>query len=154
AAVSIPDPKEKDNKIAGGARVWDATSGKELLSVQIRSSAYWGDAVFSPDGSRIAAVSDAISGSMGGSSQEGGLWVWDATTGKEVFSRPRKGGGFNAAVYSPDGRILIVSSGSPWAPGEIWVLDAATGKERFTLKGHSGTVASMTFSPDGRRIAS
>ncbi|MDB5314081.1 MAG: High-affnity carbon uptake protein Hat/HatR [Gemmataceae bacterium] len=53
-----------------------------------------------------------------------------------------------AAALSPDGRRLVVATGSTVT---VWDLPAA--RTSVTLTGHTGTVAAVAFSPDGTRLA-
>ena len=118
-------------------RVWDAVTGKELLSLE--RGHLVGSVSWSPDGSRIATGSD-------------GVWVWDAVTGKELLSLER-GRGFGSVVWSPDGSRIAAGSF-----GGVWVWDAVTGEELLSLKRGHGLkrghwVDSVAWSPDGSRIA-
>jgi WD40 repeat protein len=96
---------------------------------------------FSPDGTRLAAGGDE--GLLG--SGKPAVTIWDAATGREVWSLP---GQVNGVAFSPDGRVLA-SAGR----GGVKLRDAATGKEVFTLRGHTKEVRGVTFSPDGKRLA-
>ena len=64
----------------GTAKIWDATTGKELLSVQgslmvqVQNGFVW-YATFSPDGKLLATA--------GG---DGIARIWDATTGEELLT--------------------------------------------------------------------
>ena len=51
-------------------RVWDAATGRQLLSLPVKDGGWIVSATFSPDGRRLAAV--------------GAIWarVWDAATGR------------------------------------------------------------------------
>jgi WD40 repeat protein len=115
------------------AKVWDAQSGKELLTLKGHSDTV--DSVaFSPDGRRIATCSlDATK-------------VWDAQSGKELLTLEDGG---TSVAFSPDSRRIVTGSYDHTA--KVW--DGQSGKELLTLKGHSDSVKSVAFSPDGRRIA-
>ena len=57
---------------------------------------------------------------------------------------------FTDAAFSPDGRILAMSTFRGW----IGLWDAATGARIGTLAGHRGEIQRIQFSPDGKRLAS
>ena len=155
------------------ARVWDAATGENLLSLKhdhrVKSVAW------SPDGKRIATGSDdgdvwvwdavtgeklltlecdyvtAVAWSPDGSriatgSDDGGVWVWDAVTGENVLSL-KHGYWVESVVWSPDGSRIATGS----ADG-VWVWDAVTGENLLSLK-HGYWVESVAWSPDGKRIA-
>jgi WD40 repeat protein len=148
----------------GVVKVWDAQTGKELVTFQGHDYCVL-NLAFSPDGKRVASAS-----------QDHTVKVWDAQTGQELFSvkgqHPKSvyvnvafspdgkrlagsGKEWNAhngkellngmpsghSVFSPDGKRLAYSNGL--------VCDAQTGKELITLQGGGG----IAFSPDGKRLA-
>ncbi len=101
---------------------------------------------FSPDGKRI------VTGSNDGTAR-----VWDAETGRELFTLNGHAYWVLGVAFSPDGE-RIVTGGGEWElgkkTGEVMVWDARTGKRLLDLKGHSFCVWSVAFSPDGKRIFS
>jgi WD40 repeat protein len=115
-------------------KVWDAATGREVLTITATPFGSVGDAVFSPDGRRLAATDG------------GPVKVWDAATGQQVLSLK---GGDRPLAFSPDGKRLACVSGDG-----VRVWDVATDQEVRTLKGHTGLVHSVAFSPDGQRLAS
>ena len=135
AAVPFEQGKERVREF----KVWDAQTGKELLT--LKGDTFGGNVgipsiykvCFSPDGKRLAAASGKE------------VKLWDAQTGEEVLSL--KVGG-QIVAFSPDGKRLATTG------NEVKVWDAQTGKELLTLKGHTDPVNSVTFSPDGKRLAS
>jgi WD40 repeat protein len=151
-------------------RIWDAGTGKEvrLLGELPRKfdetkkppakeekkkespNAYptgVRDAVFSPDGGRVAATT-------GRWSKEKKEWVGevrisDVKSGNKVASLFGHTLDINRVAYSPDGKLL--ASASEDATAILW--DVAAGKAKFVLKGHVGPVLDVAFNKDGSRLA-
>jgi len=95
---------------------------------------------FSPDGQRLVS-----------SGFDGTVKVWDAATGRELYSRRIHSNYARSVAFSPDGQRLAFACSDKTV--KVWA--AATGREELlTLKGHSGPVSSVAFSPDGRWLAS
>jgi serine/threonine protein kinase len=121
---------------AGPVKVWDAGTGKELLTLEGA-----GPVAISGDGRRI------VSRARG----EDALKVWDAGTGKELLTL--EGGG--PVAISGDGRRIVSR-----ARGEdkhdvatLKVWDADTGKELRTLEGHTSR-RWVAISSDGGWVVS
>jgi TIR domain len=119
----------------GTARLWDAATGEELLSLR-RTDDVFGvsGAAFNRDESHILTWSDH------------GTRLWDAATGKELLSL----GDGHGAAFSDDGiRVLTRSYDST----RLW--DAATGQELLSLH-HEGAgpggVRGAAFNNDETRI--
>ena len=97
------------------------------------------NAVFSPDGTRIAT-----------GSADGTAKIWDADTGEEILTLDATtDGGIGSVAFSPNGKLL--ATGSDDKITRIW--DVSTGKEILTLKGHLDWISHVAFSPDGSRLA-
>ncbi|MBA4064225.1 MAG: hypothetical protein C0501_11020 [Isosphaera sp.] len=99
----------------GTARVWDPTTGKELLAFRghvrrLRSAA------FGPDGSRVVTASE-----------DGTARVWDAATGAELLTLKGHAGWVRTACFSPDGGRLLTAS----ADGTARVWDATPLEPQF-----------------------
>jgi WD40 repeat protein/serine/threonine protein kinase len=121
--------------LPGEVRVWDATTGRQLLSLKGHADRV-GDVAWGPDGNAIATASD-----------DGTVKLWDAATGE--VRRTLRGHIHDvlAVAFSPDGRRLV-SSG---LDRRLILWDPATGEEAVNLDAESS--ARVAFSPDGRRLA-
>jgi WD40 repeat protein len=80
---------------SGEVKVWDAQTGRELLTLQGHTSEVPSIA-FSPDGRRLAS---------------GGLFdrtvrVWDAQTGQQLLDLKGRG---RSVAFSPDGHWLVAN---------------------------------------------
>ena len=111
------------------AKVWNAVTGKELMTLTLVIWVESGQWHYSADGACIVTASGDRTAK-----------VWDANTGHDS--------GVDSAVYSPND-ARIVTAGDKTA--KVW--DAETGQELLTLKSHDGSVISAVYSPDGKRIA-
>jgi serine/threonine protein kinase len=129
------------------AKVWNATTGEQLLTLQGHKG-YVVSAAFTPDGQRIVTGG----GEWGLGIKPGEAKVWDATTGQQLLDLQ----GHNYTVWSvaisPDGKRLVTGAAERgYGPGEVKVWDAATGDELLTLP-YTENARSVAFSPDGQRI--
>lgn len=140
SAVFSPDGLRIATASADGtAKIWDASTGKDLLTVQRLGSGIIWSAVFSPDGKLLAT---------GG--QDRITHIWDATTGQKVLDLVGHTADIFHIEFSPDGSRLATVS--PDGTAKVW--EASTGKLMLTLNQGSGTVPYwVAFSPDGSRIA-
>jgi len=116
------------------ARIWDASTGKELARVKHADLVI--AVSFSPDGSKIATASF-----------DNTMRIWDAYTGKQL-ARLKRNGAITAVSFSPDGNRIATAS----LDSTVRVWDASTGKELARVK-HDDDVLAVSFSPDGRKIA-
>jgi WD40 repeat protein/DNA-binding SARP family transcriptional activator/energy-coupling factor transporter ATP-binding protein EcfA2 len=120
------------------AKVWDALTGKELLTLTGHTdSLLLNDVTFSPDGMRIATASFDKTAK-----------VWDGLTGNELLTLSGHTDQLWGVAFSPDGTRLATASLDKTA--KVW--DAYTGKELLTLAGNTGGIVGIAFSPDGKRL--
>ena len=119
-------------------KVWDATTGQELLTL-VGHTDWLAGLAFSPDGKRLASTS-----------LDGTVRIWSLTPGQEtvaVMAPPAAYG--NRVVYSPNGQEFATNGGD----GTATIWNARTGDPRLTLTGHNVGVLNVAFSADGARFA-
>jgi WD40 repeat protein/serine/threonine protein kinase len=123
-------------------RVWDLTSGEEMVRPQPQHVGDVTSVAFSLDGILLA------SGSM-----DRTVHVWEkggnAKTWKLRHLLRDLTGGVRSVAFSHDGRRLVWGS----TDATLKVCELAT-EEIHTLRGHRDWVQCVAFSPDGKQIAS
>ncbi len=97
------------------------------------------DAVWSPDGRRIASCSADTT-----------VHVWDASDGSHLFTYRGHTADVYTVAWSPDGRRIASCSKDKTV--QVW--DASDGSHLFTYRGHNDQVITVAWSPDGTRLAS
>jgi WD40 repeat protein len=136
--------------VSGGedrlVKVWDAKTGAQLLSLAGHTAPVQVVA-YSPTGTRLASASGSFDG--GSNLTPGEAKVWDADTGRLLFTVAGTAEGFNCVAFSPDGKRLACGGG-----GVVALVDAQTGEQRLSIRAHDDSVVGLAFSPDGRRLAS
>jgi WD40 repeat protein len=162
-----------------GLKVWDAESGKELLTAD-SANPFSNLLAVSPDGSRVAwnasggvrvldvassrvlldvkeailnvAAFNADGSRIAWGGTMGSVRVWDVDANREVLTIRDAGDRLGLLAFSPDGSRLAGAVGPVYVHGEVKVWDAGDGRELLSLKGQR-TVQDIAFSPDGRRLA-
>ncbi len=115
------------------ARIWDAATGAELIVLRGHTRGLT-SAAFSPDGRRVVTTT-------------GSAWVWDAATGRFLFSLRAPGGIWHySAEYSPDGRWILTAN-----PRRVTLWDASSGEQLARFAGHQYPNGAR-FSREGSRI--
>ena len=163
-----------ENAANRSAIVWDAATGKELLTLRVHSQEV-SSIAFSPDGKRIAT-----------NDQDHAATVWDSHTGQELLTLKGHGAPIDSVAFDWDSSYIVTGSADNTA--RVW--DAGSGKElhifdghtqeitsvailnqvlatgsadttakvwtginkEVTLRGHTGPISSVAFSPDGKRL--
>lgn len=98
-----------------------------------------GGLVFSPKGDELV-----VAGGVPG--VEGGVQRFDWPSGKPLPSLTNHSDVANAAVFSPDGSMVLTVG----SDGVGQLLERPDGKLTRTLAGHAGPVLGGAFSPDGK----
>lgn len=123
------------------ARVWDATTGKELQVLRGAHTAPLVGVAISPDGSQVATAS-----------ADKTIGLWDAGTGKLIRRiAGHERGLFAVKFYQPLGSSVVVSAS---ADRTIRAWTTFDGEEMVRCEGHAGAVFNLAFSPDGQFLAS
>ena len=94
--------------------------------------------VFSPDGTEILSTS----------SGQARLWSWTSRPTDFGVDFPIEGGQITEAVFSPNGRRILVASQEGTA--FVWFRDDIGSRQ--ALRGHEGGVTSAEFSRDGSQV--
>lgn len=145
----------------GSYRVWDTSTGSELLNVS--SDPHWdlkGEAcgchprgskvLFSRDGARMITLHVSLPNNPLAENTVA-LKTWDISSGKQLqaVSLDVFPGLTTSDALSPDATRMAFSGEDNIAT--VWDLTA--GRLLATLQGHAGAVLDVEFSPDGTRIA-
>lgn len=134
------------------AKIWDVTSGQEILTIEGHTD----DVIrvaFSP-----APLSDTGGILLATATATDGVQLWDLTTGQRVAGHSIVGhtDSVEAVAFSPDGRLLATGS----TDETVWLWDTASGQPQRVLsapRAGDGTWPacfwSLAFSPDGTTLA-
>jgi WD40 repeat protein len=155
-----PDGKRLATASSDGVKVWDAATGKQLLSLGIQPKEEPWRVAFDPQGDRLATLSQTGWKVLT-------LRVWHTPPTEEgqkttpEFSYPFQAGASGPGLwnlpglaFSPDGMRLacgrdhavLIWDWSPNCPGDKTA-------PAIVLEGHTRAVRDQAFSPDGKRLA-
>jgi WD40 repeat protein len=128
-------------------RVWDARTGKELVSL--------GRELTNDPGTGLAFSKDLGTLAWGNYEE---IELWDVTRGQRRAFLSGHGGQVWPATFSPDGKTLVAASSlrqaRPFgARGEVRLWDVATRRARAVVADGLGIVWAMALSPDGKTVA-
>jgi WD40 repeat protein len=147
--ATLVTPRSASGRTAGGeVRVWDTTSGAEVLCVKGLPDGA-GALAFSPDGKSVAA------GGTSPQEREASVKVLDAATGGERLALTGHAGWLRGLAFSPDGARLASAGGDGLV--RLWEVagKGAPGgvPPARILRGHTVTLRDVAFSADGRLIS-
>jgi WD40 repeat protein/serine/threonine protein kinase len=123
--------------LRGRVPVLDASTGREAFTCKYADGQVR-HAVFSPDGTRLAACG------------EQGVQFWNVATREAVAAWPSASNNGEFLAYSPDGKRLAVAT----VEGAVELWDTVTKQRVTTFHGHAGILYMVAFSPDGTQLAS
>ena len=113
--------------------LWSGRDLRKLYEMPVRSSGT--KLAFSPDGSRLVALSSTV---------HHPAVVFDTATGREV----NRFESVQIATFSRDGKILLSGNGD----GELTLWNVDTGRRNATWKAAPSYFVSLAFTDDDRRI--
>ncbi len=138
-----PDGKKLATSIGPKGTIWEADSGKELVSIENEVPSF-GALVFSADGRSIAGGADKS------------IKIWDAATGKVRKTLDGHTAGASAVGFSNDGKILV-SAASFYnfrtTIVELFLWDVEAGKKLADINTKQFVLSSMAMAPDRTTFA-
>jgi WD40 repeat protein len=137
ALAFSPDGQRLTVLANGECRIWNVKGERELISFKVEA---WenGRLLFSPDGVRLATISEF-----------GTLEMWDAATGNRIGRfHATHVEGLRQISFSPEGRFLSAVSTNTL---KLW--NAKSGEELELLHAYSRGVSCAVFGLDGKLLA-
>ena len=161
ASISLRSEQRKSDEVEQvdsfrTVKVWDAVTGKEIVSLGEMKNPGLIDVAFAPDGATIAL-------SFFRQIEEGSkVELWDARRGALAKTIELDYGRIVPRfAFAPDGKTLgVLYAGDKGRDrkvaqirGGVRLLDLADGKEIRMIRGHEHMAISLAFSPDGKLLA-
>jgi len=142
--VFTPDSKTLIQLLGAGEVRWlNASTGAGRRSMKVPANPANGNPAtglaMTRDGTRLA-----VSGG------DGTVRVYDASSGRPLFTVSGHHGVVERLDFSPGGRLLGIAGDPGREMAEV--VDARTGAVRYRLTGHTALVTCIRFSPDGRLV--
>lgn len=144
----------------GNILVWDVVNRQLNLAIEVPAATTFVGLAYSPEGAHLAALS-----------ADGGVWAWEAATGKPVLALSSEmlmagqayyaaggsaGVGIGAGAvseqslaFSPDGKRLVFGNGPTI---EVWDMQTASKVLTLTQNTPPAYATRLSFSKDGQRI--
>ncbi|MEO6938572.1 MAG: hypothetical protein ABI444_00300, partial [Candidatus Kapaibacterium sp.] len=125
--------------LKGLVRIWDASTGASILTLDAGIVGAARFAQFSNDGTFVVSAYSS-----------GDLVVWDAKTGVQLVKlRDNTSGGLNCAYFSPDGSQIATISAGPGGNIKVWDWNNSRLLHFFPL---SSGARYVNYSPDGTML--
>jgi uncharacterized protein (TIGR03067 family) len=121
------------------AALWDWQAGTSSPIAGMEKGV--GPVAFSPDGTRIAAVTGDT------------IRIWDLPSDRLVAECHGAGRSIGYLAFSPDGRRLATAGMPAGQVGILKLWDTASGREVFTAPLPPAMISAIAWSPDGLRLA-
>jgi WD40 repeat protein len=140
-AVLAADVNAQQTLIALGSpqkvvRVFDTADG--ALAFEIRKHTDWITAIaFSPDGQTLLTAD-----------RNGGAWLWEAETGREIAELRGHSGEITSASWRADSQIVATAG----ADGTVRLWGDEDGKQVKSWAAHGGGAMAVNFAADGRLV--
>ena len=140
-AILAADVNAQQTLVAMGGplkivRVFDTADGS--VAFEIRKHTDWITAVaFSPDGKTLLTAD-----------RNGGAFLWEADTGREVAGLRGHAGEITSACWRADSQIVATSG----ADGTVRLWGPEEGKQVKNWAAHGGGATSVNFAADGRLV--
>jgi TPR repeat protein len=137
--------------------VWETESGGVLQEIKADAASATGRISLNRDGSRVLVAAMFLGGGFS-TSWIGLAEVWDTGSGRRVTNVELKDGGFNGAIFSPDGTHFITANrGGAKSPDQVTssatLWEVATGRQVRAIGPGEGAAMGLSLSADGARIA-
>jgi WD40 repeat protein len=129
----------------GTVKVWDALQGQGPR-IFGRHHSLWSQITFSPDGYRLAEVSNGWTNDR----PRGGVKIWEVATARELRDLAADVGPVNDVAFSPDGLLVAAADADPKGKPRIVIWNSHTGQEVLAIP---GPWTGFAFSPDSRWLA-
>jgi predicted dehydrogenase/sugar lactone lactonase YvrE len=130
----------------GQGRIWSMADGKAVHALGGAAAMPMLAIAFSPDGKRLAtAAGDETRVTLAGE-----VKVWDAATGKELWSFHNHHQAATGVAFSPDGKWLA----STGFDKRVILYDLSRGKATSFFDGHTRPTNAVLFGLDGKTLAS
>ena len=130
---------ESENPDARGVLAGLINQPRPVLEWQSRPGTNCVDLAFDPQGNVLACANDGE-----------GVFLWDASTGKELAHWTDEAARVFQVAFGPDGETVALG----YFGGTVRIVDRETGEERLRYAGQRGVVIELRYSADGTRLAS
>jgi WD40 repeat protein len=139
--LAVADRRADGSRAAGEVRLWQLRA-PEALTIRVPGKAVR-SLDFARDGQSLVTAQD-----------DGGVAVWDASTGEPLRKLAGHRGAVRAVAYRPDGKqIASAAVAEDGGAGELVFWDAATGRPVFRHPLQAADDLSLAYSVDGKMLA-